>query len=291
MRSGFKFRLPSVRRVLASALLVAAIFLLFFTLKSPVTAKNHLYGLARDVMKKSLEIRTFNWYVLDGSGFKVRYQPVDAPVARLVLETAEDYYEAVNQMLDYTPVDSVPVYIYPTKETLNESFGWDASVNAMGVYWAGTIRILSPLEWIEDEEEMSVIFRENGPMAHEYAHLVVDYKTHGNYPRWLTEGIAQYVERELTGFVLAHEEQDGEEWYSFETMDTEFDLLPNQHLAYAQSLLAVDYMVELKGFDGVLELLDELAKGQKISNALGSVLGQELADFEVSFREWVAKSS
>lgn len=291
MRSGFKFRLPSVRRVLASALLVAAIFLLFFTLKSPVTAKNHLYGLARDVMKKSLEIRTFNWYVLDGSGFKVRYQPVDAPVARLVLETAEDTYEAVNQMLDYTPVDSVPVYIYPTKETLNESFGWDASVNAMGVYWAGTIRILSPLEWIEDEEEMSVIFRENGPMAHEYAHLVVDYKTHGNYPRWLTEGIAQYVERELTGFVLAHEEQDGEEWYSFETMDTEFDLLPNQHLAYAQSLLAVDYMVELKGFDGVLELLDELAKGQKISNALGSVLGQELADFEVSFREWVAKSS
>lgn len=291
MKKGFKFKLPSYRRLLAGALLVAAIFLLFFGLKSPITTKHHLYGLARDVMKKSLELKTYNWYAIDGSGFRVKYQPVDAQVARLVLETAEEAYEDVNQMLDYTPADPVPIFIYPTKETLNNSFGWDASVNAMGVYWAGTIRILSPLEWVEDEEEMTEVFREKGPIVHEYAHLVVDYKTHGNYTRWLTEGIAQYVERELTGFVLPYEEQDGEVWYSFEKMDADFDLLADQNLAYKQSLLAVDYLVELKGFDGVLKLMDELAQGKDISDALKVVTGQELADFETSFRKWVAKSS
>ena len=291
MKTGFKFKLPSCRRILAGALLVAAIFLLFFTLKSPITTKNYLYGLARDVMKKSLEIKTYHWYVVDGSGFRVRYQPVDAPVARLVLDTAEDTYEAVNQMLDYTPAEPVPVFIYPTKETLNKSFGWDAAVNAMGVYWAGTIRILSPLEWIEDEEEMPAIFRENGPIVHEYAHLVVDYKTHGNYPRWLTEGIAQYVERELTGFVLPNEDQIRKAWYSFEKMDGDFDLLSNQNLAYEQSLLAVDYMVEQKGFEGVLDLLDELAKGKTISDALEAVIGKTLAEFEIAFMAWAAQFS
>lgn len=52
------------------------------------------------------------------------------------------------------------------------------------MYWAGVIRILSPQDWIDavNDEERSLIFRKEGPVAHEYIHLLVDYKTAGNTP-------------------------------------------------------------------------------------------------------------
>ena len=287
MQPGFRSFLGKIRRFLAGTLVTAVIFALCFVFKHPVAAKSHLYSVARDFMKISMDLKTHHWYVIDGENFRVKYQPVDAPVARLVLDTAEEACRTVNEMLDYRPTEPVYVYIYPTKETLNKSFGWDASVNAMGVYWAGTIRILSPLDWVEDEEQLETVFRESGPLIHEYAHLLVDYRTQGNYPRWLTEGIAQYVERELTGYLLAAAAEDQGDWYSLKDMDEGFDLLPDQSLAYRQSLLAVDYLVELKGFDGVLALLEELAAGKKISEALEAVLGQDLDTFEVSLKRWV----
>lgn len=272
---------------MAGTLVAAVIFLLLFIFKNPVGAKNHLYSAAREIMKISLDLQTRHWYVIDGENFRVKYQPADASVARLVLQTAEGTYRSVNEMLGYHPDEPVYIYIYPTKETLNKSFGWDASVNAMGVYWAGTIRILSPLDWIEDEAQLETIFRESGPLVHEYAHLLVDYRTHGNYPRWLTEGVAQYAERELTGYMLSATAQERKEWYSFKDMDDDFDLLSDQSLAYEQSLLAVDYMVEMGGFDSVLNLLDELAQGKKIGDALENIFGQDLDAFEVSFKKWV----
>jgi len=287
LQPGFRSFVRKIRRFVAGTLVTAVILSLFFLFKNPVAARSHLYSVARDVMKISLDLKTYHWYVIDGENFRVKYQPVDADVARLVLRTAEEICQAVNEMLAYRPEEPVYVYIYPTKETLNKSFGWDASVNAMGVYWAGTIRILSPLEWVEDEEQLETIFRESGPLVHEYAHLLVDYRTQGNYPRWLTEGIAQYVERELTGYLLAATGEGQGNWYSLKDMDEDFDLLPDQSLAYQQSLWAVDYLVELKGFDGVLALLEELAAGKKISEALEAVLGQDLDTFEVSLKRWV----
>lgn len=287
MKEGIRAGLALLGNFLTKALIAGIIFLLFISFKNPMGVKAQAYGLARDVMKKTLDIRTFNWYTIHGEGFSVKYQPADASVARLVLETAEASFEPVNEILGFTPKKPVPIFVYPTSASLNKSFGWDASVNAMGVYWAGTIRILSPLDWIDNEKQLPKVFREKGPIAHEYAHFVVDYRTHGNYPRWLTEGIAQYIERELTGFELTPGDEQEVFWYSFGEMDRGFDLLSDQGLAYRQSLLALDFIVAKKGFPGVLSLLDELAQGQKIGEALDSIMGLDLVQFEQEFKEWV----
>jgi len=54
----------------------------------------------------------------------------------------------------------------------------------MGVYWSGVIRILSPDEWLDEvpSRGREVLFSQQGPIAHEYIHLLVDYQTRGNYP-------------------------------------------------------------------------------------------------------------
>lgn len=278
--------LPKLRlvwRILINGLATGLIISILLLTKSPANLKAQVYDWARETMKKSMEIRTYNWHTLEGEHFRVKYQPVDAPIARLVLETAEDSFHQVNEMLGYKPKNTVPIFIYPNRVSLNKSFGWDGSVDAMGVYWAGAIRILSPLEWAGKEEELVSAFKEKGPMAHEYAHLLIDYRTHGNYPRWLTEGIAQYIEKKLTGYTLSKTDDKEDTWYSFSKMDEQFDLLSNQDLAYRQSLLAIEYIVEIAGFDSILEILDELGKGLKINTALENIIGKNLTEFEESF--------
>jgi len=112
LKPGFRSFVGKIRRFVAGTLVTAVIFSLFFIFKNPVAAKSHLYSVARDVMKISLDLKTHHWYVIDGENFRVKYQPVDAPVAKLVLRTAEEACRAVNEMLDYQPDEPVYVYIY-----------------------------------------------------------------------------------------------------------------------------------------------------------------------------------
>lgn len=271
-------------KLFANLIIASAVLLLVVSFKNPMLPRTYAYSLIRDVARNSLELKTWNWYSLEGEHFRVKYQPVDGKVARLVLDTAEEVYYPVIKLMGYTPREVVPVLIYPTRVSLNRSFGWDGDVNAMGVYWAGAIRILSPEVWIEEDKNREQTFKERGPLAHEFAHLLVDYRAGGNYPRWLTEGIALFVEREITGYEFEGPGIAGSVLYPLEEMDGGFDLLADQNLAYRQSLLVVDYIAQGHGFAGVLEILDQLGRGKDIGGALEAVTGQNWKDFEKGFR-------
>jgi hypothetical protein len=270
-------------KLLINLMIAGAVVLLVISFKNPMLPRAYAYALLRDVARNSLELKTWNWYSLEGEHFRVKYQPVDGEVARLVLNTAEEIYYPVVDLMGYIPEEPVPILIYPTRISLNRSFGWDGDVNAMGVYWAGAIRILSPEVGIEEEENRELIFKERGPLAHEFAHLLVDYRAGGNYPRWLTEGIALYVERKVTGCEFEGPDMAGSVFYPVEEMDTGFDLLPDQNLAYRQSLLLVDYIVQGYGFSGVLDILDQLGQGKEIGEALKAVTGQGWEEFKKGF--------
>jgi hypothetical protein len=204
------------------------------------------------------------------------------------METAEEVFEPVNDALGYKLQEQVLMVLHPTKDSLNKSFGWDADENAMGVYWAGTIRILSPLAWASETESLATEFRDQGPIAHEYTHLVVDYMTKGNYTRWLTEGIAQYLEREITGFAFAAQNVEGKDrLYSFEQLTSEFDNLPDQSLAYYQSLAAIDYYVERYGFATLVSLLEDLGRGISLNQAFVDSTGQSIENFEVQVQDYL----
>jgi hypothetical protein len=216
--------------------------------------------------------------------------PEDRGEAELVLETAEKFYQPITEDFGYTPRGRIPIILYSTKQELNQSFGWDASESAMGVYWAGVIRVLSPGAWVAETEADRVreVFVSSGPVAHELTHLMVDYLTGGNYPRWFTEGVAQYEEYKLTGFTLSKPEDSLKPpLYSMQELSRDFDNLADQTRAYSQSLAAVQYIVSQYGDDALAGLIKELGLGCSFSQAAEKVLQLDDTQFEARWQSWV----
>ncbi|AVX19466.1 hypothetical protein SAMN02745885_01346 [Carboxydocella sporoproducens DSM 16521] len=243
--------------------------------------KQGLYLILQQLLKAKLVWETRDWREIEGEHFRIRYQgdAEGADEARLVLQTAEKFYPSLLKKFHISGIEGKTlVVIFPDKDSLNRSFGWGGDQGTMGVYWAGTIRVLAPQQWAQAEEDFVV----NGPMAHEFAHLLVDKLTLGNYPRWLTEGIAQQLEYELTGFEFKAR-SGSHSWYPVEMMDGQFDSLPDQELAYIQARQMVRFMEERYGEKAWRRLLPYLGQGWPFSWAWYKAFGENFADFSRAF--------
>ncbi|KUK83798.1 MAG: Uncharacterized protein XD97_0097 [Pelotomaculum thermopropionicum] len=268
----------------------ALLFLLPVWLGSiPAGIRFYSYWAIRELVKAHTVINTLNMSKLKSEHFYVKFKPGDRAAAELVLETAELFYPRVSEDFAFSARTKIPVIMYASREELNKSFGWDADNSAMGVYWAGTIRVLAPDVWIHEADSGGFRgrFIASGPMAHELTHLVVDYLTGGNYPRWFTEGVAQYEEYKLTGFkISAPVFSRGPALYSMQELAEKFDGLPDQSLAYWESLAAVRYLVYFYGEDALDDLIKELGRGLNFSAALKKVTRLDCAGFEKQWQEW-----
>jgi hypothetical protein len=192
----------------------------------------------------------------------------------------------VIETLQYAPSGKTLILVHPNRNELRQAFGWSGNESAMGVYWGGTIQLLSPHVWLNDGESVEE-FIHSGPMVHEYTHLVFDYITNGNYPRWFTEGLAQYVEYRVNRYewITAGNGLD-DKMYTMAELDEKFDELPNQSLAYRQSLAAVRYIAEVYGEDKLLGIVTSLKTGNSLEKAISINLGLDYPAFERSWQQW-----
>mgnify|MGYP001026579796 CR=1 FL=1 len=265
-------------RLAAGIVLACAALLFILVFKNTALPRQGCYELFRYLAHEENEIRTFNFEWIETEHFVIKFVEEDRGYSDLVARTAENAFEPVTAFFSFQPRDKAVIVMYPDGETLASSFGWDKDERAMGVYWGGIIRVLSPREWIH-EGDLEQTFTRDGPVVHEYTHLVVDQLTRGNYNRWFTEGVAQYVEKKVTGFTLEAPSPDGKvEVYNFATLERDFDQL-DQGMAYWQSLQAVEYMVELGGEPGLLRVIEALGKGYTLPGAIEKGLQVEYDSF------------
>ncbi len=290
-RNGFKKKNKDFFWVKLAKISAALVFLIPVWLGNiPAGIRFYSYWAIRELVKVHTVINTFNLSKLSSEHFFVKFKPEDRAAAELVLETAELFYPKVTEDFGFVARTRIPVIMYASREELNKSFGWDADNSAMGVYWAGTVRVLTPDAWIHETDSRGVRTRfiSSGPMAHELTHLVVDYLTGGNYPRWFTEGVAQYEEYKLTGFQINEPVFSRDtSLYSMQELAGKFDGLPDQSLAYWESLAAVRYLIHFHGEDVLNDLIKELGRGLDFSAALKKVMRIDYADFEKKWQEWV----
>lgn len=266
-----------------------------------VVFRNLGYAVFREYEYHSLTRATRYMVVRTSTNFELRMDSRDVRWAPLVLATTEQAASSlggdlgidIKQVREQEGGRRILLVMYPTRDALSSSFGWPAGENALGAYWAGAIRLLSPASWLGDmpSDHVADLFRKDGPVAHELAHLLFDYASKGNYPRWFTEGVAEYEEWKATGFLWI--EGDGQEvlqaHYSLDELQN-FDSLDDQALAYRQSLLMVAFIEDRAGPDGLKALSLDLGRKPSFWEVIQQRTGLDRQNFAAAFAAWLPKN-
>lgn len=279
--------IKNLNLILSITVVTAVIFLLVFINKSNITAAQMKQDVFHFMAGQETRLKTVQFEEFSEEHFQIKYLKDDEEYVEMIAETAEEAYVDVCNMMETEPSQKTTLVVYPDSQSLAESFGWDKDEQAMGVYWGGTIRILSPGQWL-DKGQSQEVFKKDGPLTHEFTHLIVDEITKGNYKRWWTEGIAQYAEKKINGFEFADpfagtKEKD---YFTIRELEKSFNDL-DQRIAYWESLKAVEYIVNEYGEDTVYEILDYLGKGYSMEKATEKSLCTDFSTFEYDFYQYL----
>jgi hypothetical protein len=129
---------------------------------------------------------------------------------------------------------------------------------------------------------------------HELTHLVIHQATDnpfGDIPRWLDEGLAVYMSGELEAdwrgyrdLVKSAARQD--RLMTLQTLSSSFPADPEQAgLAYAQSGLVVEFIIDQYGQDAMAQLLDIFSEGALYDESLTEALGVDTWGLDNAWRE------
>lgn len=266
--------------------IIGLLFIVLLCLNAPLRPQMWIYPLVRQAAQFKVNYETGYMSVYETEHFRIKYTQSDADTIGMIAEAAEAAYTPVTRELGYAPQDKTLILVQPDRNELRQAFGWSGNESAMGVYWGGVIQLLSPHAWLNTGATVQE-FIHSGPMVHEYTHLVFDHLTNGNYPRWFTEGLAQYVEYRVNDYEwqTATNQLDGK-LYTMAELNGDFDNLPNQSLAYRQSLAAVRYIAEVYGDDALREIIDGLKAGQNMDKVIQKSLGLDSIAFARSWQQW-----
>ncbi|MGE5398246.1 MAG: peptidase MA family metallohydrolase [Chitinophagales bacterium] len=265
-------------RLLAGIIATVTICSAATIIKSATNPRQAGYDFSRLLLKEGTNLKTITLPQYETKHFVIRYYPGSINSVQLVASAAESMYIPVTTTLGTEPEGKTMIVVYPDSESLAKSFGWDRDERAMGVYWGGTIRILNPQEWINSPDIRTTFFKE-GPMVHEFTHLIIDNMTRGNYPRWFTEGVAQYMDKKINGFSFTDPFQDRPaSLYDFNNLEKNFDQL-DQGIVYWQSLKAAELIVNKYGEDALFEIIDYLGQGKSMDVAFKEATGETFYHF------------
>lgn len=208
-----------------------------------------------------------------------------------VMEILEEVYYQVTCDLMYNPDIKINVIFFRTEDFY--------SVNQLGD-WVGAVArgatILVPL--IQGYRNVNNI---KGILAHEFTHVIVNLRTNNRCPVWINEGLAVYQEfRSMFGDPEVMR-SDYQRLFDTEVVGkhnfvrfNQINLDPSRQtygmsvpLGYLTSYLAIRFLIERWGFQGVDYLLATLGEGERVDEALLEATGLNLKDFESEFHDWL----
>jgi len=193
--------------------------------------------------------------------------------AQIVSEVLEDAYFAVGRKLDLFPDTPTEVVLYASEDfhAVTQTPDWTG-----GVYDG---RIKLPVRGITGGSQLL-----ERTIRHEYGHVLVTQLGNGRVPVWMNEGIAIWAEEESDGERedWARDTIAGQRLFTLSELEPPFTGLPADRVqvAYAQSYLAVRFILEEFGERRLLDLLRASGGGAPLASAFESVLSTHLGTFE-----------
>jgi tetratricopeptide (TPR) repeat protein len=160
-----------------------------------------------------------------------------------ILAALEEQYAALVVQFDYLPPQPIVVVIYPQRQFREATL---AEENVAGLF-DGKIRVpIGGLQQIRADARRV--------LTHELAHAFIAGKSGRTAPRWLHEGLAQYVEGSRTpagvaaGLARAYRDLDGRPGWG-------------ETFSYPSSLAFVEFLVEREGWHRLVDVLEAMARG------------------------------
>lgn len=241
---------------------------------------------------KQLQSQLDKFATLEAPGFIIR---MDARESRIygneVVALLSEARETLTKKYESKLVEPIYVEIFPRqKEFAIRTFGLPGGEGFLGVCFGRLITANSPAALRVDSNWKSVLW-------HEYCHVITLQKTNNKMPRWLSEGISVYEERQRNpiwgqSMDAGYREMIlGDDFVPMSKLSGAF-LRPKtpMHLqfAYFEASLAIEFWVERYGMQGLLKLLEDLSVGMPPDDALKRLPGSLEAldqEFEVFARK------
>lgn len=226
--------------------------------------------------------------VLELPGWRIRMEKGEAAlygdqVVALLIEARSILCQKYDIPLEKT----ISVEIYPKPNDFAvRTFGMPGAEGFLGVCFGDVVTALSPAsQQVRPVNWQSVLW-------HEFTHVVTLNKTHNRMPRWLSEGISVYEERQRDSrwgerMTPAYREAIlGGKLTPIHRMSEAF-LSPGSGgglmFAYFQSSLVVEYLINTYGHAALVAILDDLALGMPVNDSIErhtTSMGQLEEDFE-----------
>lgn len=226
----------------------------------------------------SLYDRMQSFATIQDEEILVRMEPREAEIyGQEVLDCLTDARRVLCERYQVEPAGPILVEIFTQqKDFAIRTFGLPGGDGFLGVCFGRVITANSPASQGESPSNWRSV------LWHEFCHAVTLEKTKNRMPRWLSEGISVYEERQRhpasgESMTPAYREMLLQETLTPVSQLSGAFLNPPSptHLqfAYFQSSLVVEFLIQRHGFEAILKLLDALAEGLPINDALARTVG------------------
>ncbi len=221
--------------------------------------------------------------------FKVHMSQNDADILWPYLEPLlEEGWDTLTAKYDYEPEGPILIEVFEKSEDFAvRSVGLPDIGPLVGICFGKVITLISP-------DTLSANWQEI--VWHEFMHVITLQMTGNRMPRWLSEGISVWEEREGRPYwgrsqgldLVRAAEQD--KLLNIADLNSGFSGARNSAdlgFAYFQAYLVVDYITDEYGFEKLVELVDQYAYIKEDDQRFDEVFDVSLAQFDEGFTSWI----
>jgi hypothetical protein len=241
------------------------------------------YPVYKNIAKTKIENNVKNYKTAYSKHFIIKYTDNDSKYIDLIIETAEKHYYDVVNDLGCMPTDKTIIIVYPTPYKMSRDFSLAKGDDAMGIYLDGIISIQSPALWIKPGQNLKEVFEKEGPVVHEFTHLIVDDIAKGNYPVWFTEGLALLEEYRQNKYEWGKGYNYYDKPYTLKQLTDDFDTL-DEMLAYKRAFQVTKAISDKYGMSTIRSILKDLGNGMNLKESFYKETGEELNSFVLSVK-------
>lgn len=228
----------------------------------------------------------FEWRSIDEGPMTLHWYAGDEAFARRALAVGLRAIDRAADLLGVTDIAPMDFFVYDTSDALYGALGPGTRENVGGQANSlirTMVGVIRPADVDSDWVDVLV--------AHELTHMVFADATDNPYrqpPRWLNEGLAVYLSE---GYGVGDRAQvaDAAASGALTPLSAIAGLFPTTYdsfsLAYAQSVSAVDFLIDTYGEDALVRLIGTYRDGVTDDEAFVAATG---ADFRTFDDAWLA---